>query len=233
MKIILIDKKQDWPKSCRKKFRQWSQKHSFQNDISWHRGDVRQIGNFYADERIAFVSPANCFGYMDGGIDAIYMKMFSGIQEKVQKEIRNAGFVHEPTHRAVLPIGCATLVEINARTSLVSAPTMVFAEPCAETRNAYYATLATLICVQKYNKSSTPDKKITTIIFPGMCTGCGKMTIKQALDQMFDAIATFESTKYAEDECPKHNIYVARNVMNEVDIVGSNRDMNNFCRVPP
>jgi hypothetical protein len=49
----------------------------------------------------AILSPANSFGFMDGGIDLLYSNFFGGeIQDRLQKSI-NA------EHAGEVPIGCA------------------------------------------------------------------------------------------------------------------------------
>ncbi len=40
------------------------------------------------------ISPANSFGFMDGGIDKVYMKMFDGIQSTVQNKIEKIGYLY-------------------------------------------------------------------------------------------------------------------------------------------
>ena len=56
------------------------------HDVNVYWGDIFDFG---AD---AVVSPANSFGYMDGGIDEVYAKRWYGIQTAVQKRIQKEEF---------------------------------------------------------------------------------------------------------------------------------------------
>jgi len=68
----------------------------------------------------AIVSPANSYGFMDGGIDLLYSHRFGWhVQEKLQKIIREK-------HHGELLIGQAEIVEtdIEQIPFIISAPTM-------------------------------------------------------------------------------------------------------------
>ena len=71
-------------------------------------GDVRKVCEQLAITII--VSPANSLGFMDGGIDMMYMQMFPGIQTTVQDTIKTFN-ITTALGRYVLPIGSAILVE--------------------------------------------------------------------------------------------------------------------------
>ena len=70
--------------------------------VTIHRGSILDVS---CD---AVVSPANSFGFMDGGIDALYTQRFgSGVQARLQKIIREK-------HHGELLIGAAEIhVETN------------------------------------------------------------------------------------------------------------------------
>src|SRR3954469_25564103 len=79
-----------------------------------HRGSILDV---HCD---AVVSPANSFGFMDGGIDHLYSHHFGWeVQERLQELIRNR-------HRGELRVGAAEIVETgHARIPyLIAAPTM-------------------------------------------------------------------------------------------------------------
>src|SRR5512147_1366386 len=56
----------------------------------------------------AIVSPANSFGFMDGGIDLVYSRRFGwDLQERLQALLR-------AEHAGELPVGQALIVETHA-----------------------------------------------------------------------------------------------------------------------
>ena len=83
----------------------------------------------------AVVSPANSFGFMDGGIDATYRTHFGPeIQERVQRVIVER-------HHGELLVGAADLVETGHNTIpyMIVAPTMRVPMVLTDTVNAYLA----------------------------------------------------------------------------------------------
>lgn len=77
-------------------------------------------GDIFANPVDALVSPANSFGFMDGGIDAVYTRRFgTQLQTRLQHRIA-AEF------RGELLVGLAVVVETGDRDfpRLISAPTM-------------------------------------------------------------------------------------------------------------
>src|SRR4051794_5843753 len=92
----------------------------------------------------AFVSPANSFGFMDGGVDARYLDYFgASIQPRVQRQI----FEH---HAGELVVGAADIVETGDATIpfLVIAPTMRVPMVLRDSVNAYLAARAVFLLVQ-------------------------------------------------------------------------------------
>jgi O-acetyl-ADP-ribose deacetylase (regulator of RNase III) len=68
----------------------------------------------------AVVSPANSFGFMDGGIDMVYSRHFGWhVQERLQARIRDL-------HHGELLVGSAEIVETDdvSIPYLIAAPTM-------------------------------------------------------------------------------------------------------------
>jgi hypothetical protein len=68
----------------------------------------------------AVVSPANSYGFMDGGVDALYMNHFG---HEIQSRVRRQIYDH---HAGELLVGVADIVETGHRTIpfLIAAPTM-------------------------------------------------------------------------------------------------------------
>jgi len=147
--------------------------------------DVQDVQDVQERANTAFVSPANSFGFMDGGIDAAYMRMFPGCQTAVQSKIRQLGRLTQ-LGRPYLPVGCALWIPVQDATMLISAPTMFL--PHAVTRNAYWAMLAILVAMERI-VNETPT--IQTVIIPSLCCGWGKMAPEEAVRQMRTAVDDF------------------------------------------
>src|SRR5262249_32957761 len=141
-------------------------------DFDWVEsvhGDILDV------ECDAVVSPANSFGFMDGGIDARYVAHF-GVS--IQTEVRRA--MSEP-HRGELLVGRAVLVATaNPRIPwLIAAPTMrvPMALP-SDTVNPYLATRAVLaVAFQR-------DDQLATVAMPGMGTGVGRISSEMCARQV-------------------------------------------------
>jgi O-acetyl-ADP-ribose deacetylase (regulator of RNase III) len=124
------------------------------------------------------VSPANSFGYMDGGIDGAYAERFGPeVCERLRVLIRAAW-------DGELPVGCAAVVETGDRAIpfLVSAPTMRVPMNVSETVNAYLAFRAALIAVREANRRR--PGMIRSILCPGLCTFHGHMSPEKSARQM-------------------------------------------------
>ncbi|MEO5929009.1 MAG: macro domain-containing protein, partial [Candidatus Kapaibacterium sp.] len=93
----------------------------------------------------AIVSPANSFGYMDGGIDLVYTQHFGWDLEKRLRKV----LIEE--HDGELPVGQAVIVEtLDARIPyLISAPTMRVPSNIENTVNVYWAFRAVLRAVKE------------------------------------------------------------------------------------
>lgn len=129
----------------------------------------------------AIVSPANSFGFMDGGIDLAYSKRFGWeLQERLQDTIRRK-------HAGELPVGQAVIVETydSAVPWLVSAPTMRVPAVVSDTVNAYLALRAALLAVRVHDQSPG----IETVLAPGLCTAIGRMPPRRAARQLAAAWA--------------------------------------------
>lgn len=143
-------------------------------------------GDILAVTGDAIVSPANSFGYMDGGIDLLYSRYFGyGLEEALRARLRDE-------HYGELPVGQALMVATgHAKIPfLVSAPTMRVPDSISRTVNVYLACRAALIAVRAHNER-TGAKPITTLLMPGLGTGVGDMPPERAARQMrlaWDAI---------------------------------------------
>ena len=129
-------------------------------------------GSIFDVECDAIVSPANSFGFMDGGIDLAISEYFGWhIEEHLQKLIKS-------TPMGELLVGQAALIETgDARIpTLVSAPTMRVPLEIQNTVNIYLAMKAIL--------TVTKDSGIEMLAIPGLGTGCGQVDPTSSARQM-------------------------------------------------
>ena len=126
----------------------------------------------------AIVSPANSFGFMDGGIDLAYLHRFGfDLQDRLRARI------HDEWH-GELPIGAALLIETGdtAIPWMVCAPTMRVPEDVHRSVNAYLAFRATLLAIRTHNDAS--PEAIQSILCPGLATLTGSMAPGTCARQM-------------------------------------------------
>lgn len=137
------------------------------------------------------VSPANCLGFMDGGIDMVYMSLFPGIQERVQSAI--AKYNQETAlGRKVLPIGSCELVPTgNVATPLLACvPTMFLPGNICGTQNVYHAMRGLLLCCERaVSKPGLVLKKNRLVVaIPCLGTGIGQLSGGESGDQIARAM---------------------------------------------
>ncbi len=120
----------------------------------------------------AVVSPANSFGFMDGGIDDVMELRWPGIQARVQLEI-------ESDWHGELPVGCAFAVETLDKgiTHLICAPTMRVPMELPEgTINPYLAARAAVLAARRAGLDS--------LAIPGLGTGAGGLPAAESARQI-------------------------------------------------
>lgn len=144
-------------------------------------------GDIFDLQADAIISPANSFGFMDGGIDLVYSRHFGwNLQERLQAVI-HSDFEGE------LLVGQAVVVETNHPEIpfLVSAPTMRVPEVIANTVNVYLAFRAALRAVRDFNLRHS--NAIQSVLCPGLGTATGAMPPERCAKQMrmaYDAVLT-------------------------------------------
>ena len=142
----------------------------------------------------AVVSPANSFGFMDGGIDLAYRRYFGlDLQSRVQAKIRRE-------FHGELPVGQAMVVPTDheAVPYFVAAPTMRIPDRVADTVNAYLAFRAALLAVLAHN--DTNASSIKSLRVPALATGIGAMPVGRAAHQMHAAyVSVFETPEWLRD----------------------------------
>lgn len=150
----------------------WTEFFNGQEDVSIIESDITKL------ECDAVVSPANSFGFMDGGLDYALSDRFGwDLEKKLQKIIKELP-------EGELLVGQAMILETgdNKIPFLISAPTMRIPTNfnIATSINAYLAMKAVLINAKK-------DDRINSVAIPGLCTGVGRMDPIIAARQMFQA----------------------------------------------
>ena len=136
-------------------------------------------GDYFQQSADAIVSPANCFGIMDGGLDlAIRNELGFQVETDIQKIILNK-------YHGEMPIGCAEIINTNhGRWSyMISAPTMRIPENVAFTLNAYIAFRAILIAINSFNEKNS-ELPIKSLVCSGLGTGIGSMEPTKCAAQM-------------------------------------------------
>jgi O-acetyl-ADP-ribose deacetylase (regulator of RNase III) len=165
-------------------------------EAAWHRfcGDLEFVeihrGSIVDVSCDAIVSPANSFGFMDGGVDAVYLKYFG---PNIEMDVRR---LIAERHHGELLVGMADLVETRHPSVpyMVIAPTMRVPMVLTGSVNAYLAARATLLLLKHQVFQSGPEKgrllseRIQSIAFPGLGTGVGQLGPNTCARQMRAAI---------------------------------------------
>lgn len=126
-------------------------------------------GDILSEPADAFVSPANSFGHMDGGIDLYYTECFGWhLQERLQKKIKETCNFNE------LLVGQAISIETdNANFPImISAPTMRMPEKGIPVYNVFLSARAAIY--------KALELKLNKIVMPGMGTGVGAVPTLEA-----------------------------------------------------
>lgn len=135
-------------------------------------------GDIFEQAADAIVSPANSFGYMDGGIDLLYSRYFGW-----ELETNLQSFLAE-RHYGELPVGQAVILATGHKSIpfLVSAPTMRVPMGIGDTANVYLAFRAALIAVLAHNADKSGP--IRSLLVPSLGTGIGEVAPERAARQM-------------------------------------------------
>lgn len=175
--------------SLNKEYIEIVQKHNF-------NGMVMRIQDYKPPSKTLsfYVSPANSFGFMDGGIDIpLSRAIMPGIDIKLKEKIRMHG-KKNLDGREYLPVGSSIIVQHSVSKYLVSAPTMLLPQDVSNTKNSYYASMAVFYNVIINNKNLIKNKNVE-IIFTSMCCGCGKMNVNESFTQTYNALKDFSKYK--------------------------------------
>lgn len=139
------------------------------------------MGDIFGLEADAIISPANSFGFMDGGIDLVYSRRFGWqLQERLQALLR-------VEYEGELPVGMAVVLGTGDPNLpyLISAPTMRAPTNVSDTLNAYLAFRASLWAINRHN--ALFPGSIKSVICPGLGTATGGMLVEICAKQMYTA----------------------------------------------
>lgn len=200
MKIYLRDRNEGMAEAWERVF-----KHDPEIHISC--GDIFGDGEHMEAE--AIVSPANSFGFMDGGIDMAYSQYFGwSIGELLRTHLwQNYG--------GELLVGQAVLIDMRkCETSiythheriermpyLISAPTMRVPANVSKTVNAYLAFKASL--------KVASEAGIDSILCPGLGTAIGMMPYGTCAVQMYEAYRHFQKPRFFDILSDPHRLHYA------------------------
>ena len=160
MKLLLVDRSSELCKAWQSAFAT--------EDVQVHNGDFRELLGSYD----CFVSPANSFGLMDGGIDAAITFLFGAqLEYRVQEEIWRK-------FRGEQPVGTCLVVptEDDRCPWLAHCPTMRVPMDVSRTNHAYAAFLAALTNADAHG--------IQRLACPGLGTHTGRIPPDVAARQM-------------------------------------------------
>jgi O-acetyl-ADP-ribose deacetylase (regulator of RNase III) len=160
MRLCLVDRWEPLVDAWRDAFRE-------SPEVSIAQADILEVAH------TSIVSPANSYGYMNGGIDLAYRHFFGQrIEDTVQAKIKAVAGNY-------LPVGQAILVETGHERipHLISAPTMFIPEPI-DAEDCEVAMAAALkIALEN-------PLTCSTVYCPGMGTGVGRVPPREAADAM-------------------------------------------------
>lgn len=152
---------------------EWRRLFDGRPDVEIRRNDICRL-------RVdAVVSPANSFGFMDGGLDfALSERLGWALQSNLQRAISARPLKELLVGEAmILPTGDSNIPW------LVSAPTMRVPMRLRQSVNAYLAMKAVLTTILSH-QAAPP---IESVAIPGLGTGCGGLAPKVAARQMWAA----------------------------------------------
>lgn len=178
LRLILRDLSAPLVEAWRRAFAGSARVEIVRGDIFSDRAGALPAGAAVDVRADALVSPANSFGFMDGGIDAVYSYQLG---PQLEANLR-AHLAAE--HGGELPVGQAVIVPTERPEIpwLVAAPTMRVPMPVDRTANAYLALRAALRAVLAHNAAGRPA--IRSVLCPGLATAVGRMPPARCARQM-------------------------------------------------
>jgi O-acetyl-ADP-ribose deacetylase (regulator of RNase III) len=166
----------------------WSQVFGKRDNVTIYPGSIFDVA---CD---ALVSPANSFGFMDGGLDYQISEYLGWhVQERLQERIREK-------HHGELLVETADIVPTDHHKIpyVISAPTMRVPMILTETVNVYLATRAVFILIKfgAFDDGTPIQDRVKSVVFPGMGTGVGRVPPEICARQMHAAFEDIIEGKY-------------------------------------
>jgi len=182
MNIILVDLQESLIQA-------WQHVFAGSDNVSIERLSIFEVASD------ALVSPANSFGYMDGGLDLRISQFFGWhVQSRLQKLIQTKYY-------GELLVGQAEIVATDHPQIpyVISAPTMrvpMILGP--KTINIYLATRAILLLIKygSLEEGTKINEMVETVAIPGMGTGVGQVPPAICAKQMKVAFDEVIEEKY-------------------------------------
>lgn len=181
-------------------------------EVTIHRGSITEL------QVDAVVSPANSFGFMDGGIDHVYSHHFGWhVQDRLKQIIKDR-------HHGELLVGVAEVVDTdNSRIPfLIAAPTMRVPMILEDSVNPYLAARAVLLLIKHGSFPSgllageSISDGIKSVAFPGLGTGVGRvgpntcaLQVRAAVEQFLHGKSDFPAT-WADAQIRHQKLYTER-----------------------
>jgi O-acetyl-ADP-ribose deacetylase (regulator of RNase III) len=164
-------------------------------DVEVYRGSILDV------KCDAVVSPANSFGFMEGGIDAVYVERF-GL--RIATRVRDQILEH---HAGELMVGEASIIETGDRDIpfLICAPTMRVPMRLAGTVNPYLAARAVFRLVEHGHFMGAPFPGVAVrdlvrvVAMPGLGTGTGGVAPERCAGQVR---AAYEAVVMGKSQMP-------------------------------
>lgn len=163
MKLHFVDQNRDVAKALEEAFAAFP-------EVSVSCGDILALAE------VCVVSPANGYGYMDGGVDAAYRRHFGA---KLEQKVREAIAARPEGH---LPVGASLVVATEDKKIpfMIVAPTMLMPE-AVEASHAARALRAVL------RARSAHASLLPVVYCPGLATGVGGVSPEEAAAGMATA----------------------------------------------
>lgn len=143
--------------------------------------DVRncRLDEIRLDEYDVLFTPGNSYGFMDGGFDRAVRDRFPGVEQQVQRTIKDY-------YGGLLAVGQAFAVHSgHPNQFVVYAPTMWVPKPIYNTDNVYLATRAAMMAVRALVETKqVPPHRGLRILTPAFGTSAGQMVYANAAHQM-------------------------------------------------
>lgn len=156
--------------------RAYSQKFLGYDNITCRISNILEVGEG------SIVSPSNQKGIMDGGVELLFREHFSGVEDKIQRYIRE-------DYVGKFPFGHAQIVptESQSHPYLIFTPIVerpgIQANPC----DVYHSLRAVFSQTSKFNKKVDDNRKIENLLIPGIGTGYGGLTPQKSAQILYSA----------------------------------------------